>query len=140
METKSFATFKDGHTEEILYFEKVTDKQVMFATKSGVYVTKEGTVPASVFGLRPIMSFFKLRPSMDATFNRQLPCLISKEVHDIQSITLDERIPYGFEIYSDGVYITGKVLAAPDASDEEIRKLIMDDLDIRIDRKEEEDE
>lgn len=136
METKSFATFKDGHTEEILYFEKVTDKQVMFTTKSGVYVSKEGTAPTCVWGLTATMTFFKLRPSMDATFNRQLPCLVAKEVHDIESITLDERVQYEYAIDGDGVYITGEVTAAPDASDEEIKKLILEKLDIQIERKE----
>ena len=42
----------------------------------------------------------------------------------------DERIPFKYSIKGNGTVLTGKILAKPDVKDDEIRKMIMDDLEI----------
>lgn len=139
METKSFATFKDGHTEDILYFERKNECAVLFTTKSGMYLYKKGVIPECVAGMRVSTDFFRLNMRFSKFLDRRggdITQLTCEENYDIQSITLDERVPYEFSIYADGVYITGEVMAAQDASEEEVRKLVLDDLDISIEKKE----
>lgn len=127
----SYATFKDGHTEEIFYYRRGGDA-VMFGTKSGIYVYHPYVSPAGVFGLRKEAEFYRIGYEI---LGRK-PAMFGES--NIKSITIDERVPYEYEIESDGVYICGGVLDKPDADEDEIRKLIMDDLDIRYEKKEEE--
>lgn len=122
-ERKSFVTFKDGHTEEIFYFEKYNDDIVIFATESGVYMYHKGIVPIGVAGLVPEITFSRLTTS---------PSKLYTWINwgtGIESITLDERVevPYSLDIKGRGS-IMGKVLVAPNAEFNEIRNAILDDL------------
>lgn len=122
-ERKSFATFKDGHTEEIFYFEKYSSDKILFATESGVYMYHKGIVPIGVAGLVPEITFSRLTIS---------PSKLYTWINwgtGIESITLDERVEvsYSLDIKGRGS-IMGKVLVAPNAEFNEIRNAILDDL------------
>ena len=123
-ERKSFATFKDGHTEEILYFERCSNT-VLFATKSGVYVYRDVLrYTQGVSGIFFATNFLKVTAKSDLHIT--IECV---EEFNIEFITLDERveIPYSLDIKGKGS-IMGKVLVAPDAEFNEIRNTILDDL------------
>lgn len=120
---KSFVTFKDGHTEEILYFEKYGLDTILFATRSGVYVHRIIRDVPGVFGIRASTTFFKVGMS------GIISALDVEEYFAIESITLDERVEvsYSLDIKGKGS-IMGKVLVAPNAEFNEIRNAILDDL------------
>lgn len=118
---KSFATFKDGHTEEIFYFERYGIDSVLFATASGVYIHKKVLPTPGVLGLLPSSEFFRVHVPRG---KREI-----EEVYTIESITLDERVKVRFEI--DGK--EGEVLVAPHASETEIKLAILDSIDCYID-------
>lgn len=122
--TKSFVTFKDGHTEDIIYYQKRGCNKVLFATESGVYKYIDNAIPFGIVGLSRQYEFWKLHlGANDTDFCHEAAC-------DIQSITLDERVPYEYRIHGDLGYVTGSIIAPPNANEEEIKKLIMEDLEI----------
>lgn len=122
-ERKSFVTFKDGHTEEIFYFEKYSLDTILFATRSGVYVHRIIRDIPGIFGIRASTTFFKVGMS------GIISALDVEEYFAIESITLDERVEvsYSLDIKGKGS-IMGKVLVAPNAEFNEIRNAILDDL------------
>lgn len=122
-ERKSFVTFKDGHTEEIFYFEKYSLDTILFATRSGVYIHRIIRDIPGVFGIRASTTFFKV-----GMFGI-ISALDVEEYFAIESITLDERVEvsYSLDIKGKGS-IMGKVLVAPNAELNEIRNAILDDL------------
>lgn len=122
-ERKSFVTFKDGHTEEIFYFEKYGLDTILFTTRSGVYVHRIIRDIPGVFGIRASTTFFKVGMS------GIISALDVEEYFAIESITLDERVEvsYSLDIKGKGS-IMGKVLVAPNAEFNEIRNAILDDL------------
>lgn len=126
---RSYATFKDGHEEDIFYFKKYGENGIFFATESGVYRYNEAVVPIGVCGLSKSCKFFKLAPSLRGDV------LCFNVASDIDTITIDDRIPYKFKIGANGTYIFGEVLASPDACDEDIKDLIVDELSIEIRKK-----
>ena len=113
---RSFATFKDGHTEEIFYFERYFADSVLFATASGIYVHRKAFPTPGVLGLLPSSEFFRFHAPLG---KREL-----EGVYTIESITLDERVKVRFMI--DGK--EGKVLVAADATDEQIKAAILDEV------------
>ena len=124
MKPKSFVTFKDGHTEDIVYYQKRGYHQVLFATESGVYKYIENTTPFGACGYIRQNDFYKLHLGANGTdVCHEAEC-------GIQSITLDERVPYEYRIHGDIGDVTGTILADPDASEYKIKKLIMEDLEI----------
>lgn len=122
-ERKSFATFKDGHTEKIFYFEKCHNK-VLFATESGVYIHRISPNPSGVYGIFSLTDFFKVNVTSDFHI-----ALNFTEEFNIESITLDERLKVHFTI--DGE--KGEVLVNPHASENEIKLAILDSIDCYID-------
>lgn len=116
----SFATFKDGHTEEIFYFKKHADDTVLFATRSGTYIHSVFHDTPCVLGVRPSTLFFKV----DLARTNSIPDTDIEEDYTIESITLDERVRVRFTI--DGK--EGAVLVAPDATDEQIKAAIVDEI------------
>lgn len=130
MKPKSFVTFKDGHTEDIVYYQKRGYNKVLFATASGIYKHIENAIPFGISGLTRQCEFLKLHLGANDTD------ICHEAVCNIQSITLDERVPYEYRIHGDLGYVTGTILADPDASEDKIKKLIVEDLEIEY-RKEE---
>lgn len=121
---KSFVTFKDGHTEEILYFERCSNT-VLFTVRSGVYVYRDVLrYTPGVSGVFLSTNFLKVTAKSELSI--ALEC---EEEFNIESITLDERVEvsYSLDIKGKGS-IMGKVLVAPNAEFNEIRNAILDDL------------
>lgn len=113
---RSFATFKDGHTEEIFYFERYFADSVLFATASGVYVHRKAFPTPGVLGLLPSSEFFRVHVPLG---KREL-----EGVYTIESITLDERVKVHFILGDE----EGDVLVAADATDEQIKVAILDTI------------
>lgn len=113
------AVFADEHEEDLLYLE--TDKvgHTIFATKSGIYRfhNETDTIDGSVF--RRLVSYFeKLGPTE------------SNRIDEIKYVVVDERVPYEYKIDGLDGCVCGEILVPPNATDQYIRKLIMDDLKI----------
>lgn len=117
---REYVTFKDGHEEDIVYLEDGNDLGVLFATKSGVYCfTPEKSNLRGTYVITTPNQFQRVH--LDANIRAE----------DIESVTIDRRISYEYEVDGGGVYIRGKILVPPDYNDEKIRKLIMEDLHIK---------
>lgn len=117
-------TFKDGHTEEILYFERCSNT-VLFTVRSGVYVYRDVLrYTPGVSGVFLSTNFLKVTAKSELSI--ALEC---EEEFNIEYITLDERVEvsYSLDIKGKGS-IMGKVLVAPNAEFNEIRNAILDDL------------
>lgn len=117
-ERKSFATFKDGYTEEIFYFEKYSSDKILFATRSGVYIYQKFDPAPGMFGLVPSTEFFRISTSWTG------PVLTCVEEYAIKSFTLDERVKVRFMIDGEA----GEILVAADATDEQIKVAILDEV------------
>lgn len=117
---RSYAVFKDGHEEDLLYLEKGESGVYIFATKSGIYRywPDEDMIDGTCF------------KHFCSHFDRVGP-KSSDPTDEIKYVAVDERVPYEYKIDGGGVYIRGKILVPPKYSDEKIRKLIMEDLDIQ---------
>lgn len=117
---RNYAVYEDGHEEDLLYFEANKSGGSIFATESGIYRIwpDENRVTGVKFGKYP------------SHFDRLGP-VSSDRTDEIKYVTIDERIPYEYRICGDGACVCGSVLVPPDATDQDIRKLIMEDLDIQ---------
>lgn len=118
MKKNSFITFKDNHIEEIVYSKELRNGEFIFSTESGIY-------------------YYIPLPYGDSIFRK----LVFDDYHGntvfcdtvaIKSIVLDKRKTYKFTITKDNIKIDGKILANPNDEKDTIKKLIMDELDIKI--------
>lgn len=135
---RSFVTFQDGHEEEIIYYETYGATGVLFVTKSGVYLERSYRIFKEAY-YTPVnrTEFLRLSPIPNGIVETHCkPEFNYFTMPDIKSVTIDERIPYKFYVKGNGAYIFGDVLVPPDASEETIRKLIADQLNIEFERKE----
>lgn len=114
---RSFAKFSDGHEEEIIFHKKYTNG-VMFATVSGVYVARNRIDISKVVMSGPTVA------------------LTMAEEPGIEFVFIDERVTYEYIIHGDGAYIKGEILAKPDATRDDIRKAIAEDLTFSFEKKE----
>lgn len=131
---RSILTFKDGHTEEIFYYQEFDQlRGVLFATESGIYKYHESIIPNGVIGLRRSCDFFKV----SAINNDGILCF--DEAPDIESSRIDKRIPYEYRLSNDDGECCGTIYALPDATESDIREAILKDLLIEY-RKEGEEE
>lgn len=55
---------------------------------------------------------------------------IWKRIDEIKYVVVDERVPYEYKIDGLDGCVCGEILVPPNATDQYIRKLIMDDLKI----------
>lgn len=114
---RSFAKFRDGHEEEIIFHKKYTNG-VMFVTASGVYIARNYADVTRVVMNGPTVTLAMIEePGIDHFF-------------------IDERVTYEYVIHGDGAYIKGEVLAKPDATRDDIRKAIAEDLTFSFEEKE----
>ena len=125
-EKKSFVTFTDGHTEEIVYFNR-KNSNILFVTKTGIYVFTTDETKIGYFGcLSEAYKVFRLNVGITEHGNVDL---VFDRTHIVESVTIDERVLYGYQIeHKPGEYITGCILVSPDAAEKEIRIAIMEDL------------
>lgn len=114
---RNYAVFKDGHEEDLLYLERDSSGNAIFATKSGIYTFENHIDGASFISYYPC--FYRLGPT---SFN---------PANEIDSVMFDDRSLYEYKIEGNGVYICGKILAPVNSDDKTIRKLIMEDLNIK---------
>lgn len=128
MERNSYATFKDGHTEKVSYFEKVLDGYV-FATESGFYFAKREPIPVGVSGLIPKEQFYRLCPKRGAFDSVELVEFLSYIVNNIESVVLDAREEYTYSyVDEDGERIEDSILVKPNATNAEIQEAILTDI------------
>lgn len=120
---RSYAVFEDGHEEDLLYYETSKSGNHIFATKSGVYRywPEEHDLGDMCFTIR------------SPYFDRLGPTLTDR-TSEIKYVVIDERIPYKYEVCGSGAFICGSVLVPPKATDQEIHKLIVEDLEIRYEK------
>lgn len=121
----SFVTFKDGHKEEIFYFKKYNNGGLLFATTSGMYGFRRHHSISSVCGFGPQNQFIKL--GMEGP----TPIVTAEEIFDIDSVTIDTRIKVAYALTDreDGDLLNeGYVLVSPNATDDQIKLAIIDDL------------
>lgn len=121
MERNSYVVFKDGHTEDIFYWQKSGDDAVLFATASGVYIHKKsGFAPGVEFGLYRSTNFFRVHLGGSPTF-----AIEAEDEYGISHFYIDDRIKVHYLANGSG----GVVLVDKDATDEQIKLAILDDLD-----------
>lgn len=118
---KNFAKFTDGREEEIIFHKKYTNG-VMFTTVSGVYIAR------NCLGI--LTEFLKV------VMTGPTVALTVIEEPGIDRIFIDDRFVYEYVIHGDGAYIKGEVLASPDATRDDIRKAIAEDLTFSFEKKE----
>ena len=117
---RSYAVFKDEHEEDLLYLEKGESGVYIFATKSGIYrYWPEKDCLSETCFKHYCSNFDRIGPKS------------FYPTDEIKYVAVDERVLYEYQIESDGVYIRGKILVPPDYNDEKIRKLIMEDLNVK---------
>lgn len=130
VERKSAVTFKDGHTEKIVYYKEMRDGTI-FATKSGFYMFRMELIPDSISGLFPTSQFYKIDFESDMTF-RGNTCddikMHFEPISNIQEIAIDHRVEYEYLISMRSEEIKGSVLVLPNDTDETIRATILEDI------------
>lgn len=123
---RSYVIFKDGHEEDLLCYDKTADGKAIFVTKSGkVY---RYYPPAN----RQYAECIKWR---DAYFERLDPDF-DKETQEIERVVLDERVWYDFTLWWKDQLFCDSILASPNASEDELRRLILKDVVIKCKKKE----
>lgn len=133
MTARNFATFTDGHEEEIFYYKKYGECSLLFATKSGIYRYNCSTIPFGVMGLRRSSDFLKLEV-VDERMNRRIDLEFEPAI-EVKSVTIDERVPYVYVLDSRDYNVHGEVLASENADEEEIRQAIMKSLTVHYEKK-----
>lgn len=121
MDRKGHVVFKDGHTEDIFFWQKRDNDAILFTTASGVYIHKKsGFAPGVEFGLYRSTNFFRVHLGGSPTF-----AIEAEDEYGISHFYIDERVPVHFRINgSDGVVFVDR-----DATDEQIKLAILDALD-----------
>lgn len=115
---RSFALFKDGHEEDIIFHQAQNDK-VLFATRSGMYFAEEDTNASRPAGL----TFYRFHIPKD-------PNIISEieKVDTIDHIILNNKVrrEYCIDVKVGG-HIHGSLVVSRDISDEAFREMCIQD-------------
>lgn len=122
---RSFVIFKDGHEEDIFYYQQYSRANYVFATKSGVYVLNTYVFLGG--GGSEFLRMSHISPNFS---NDRHPEFKFSSAPEIKSVIVDGRIPYVYRIKGDFGEICGSIYAAPDATESEVHKLILEDLHI----------
>lgn len=116
METpRSYIRFEDGTEEDIVYFEKDLNGDIIFSTKNGIY--KANKVPGVIVGMLSAPETFEI-------FKTTAGGDFRKVYYD--RIRFDDRVKYEYDY--DPRESEFEILAPKSASEEDILKLIMKDL------------
>ena len=91
----------------------------MFATASGVYIYKKSDFAPGVFGLHRSTDFFRVHLGGSPTF-----AIEAEDEYGISHFYIDDRIRVHY--LANGS--TGVILVDKDATDEQIKLAILDDL------------
>ena len=119
MDDKGYVVFKDGQTEDIFYWQKTGDDAVLFATASGVYIYKKSDFAPGGFGLHQSTNFFRVHLGGSPTF-----AIEAADEHGISHFYIDERIKVDYMVNGSA----GVILVDKDATDEQIKLAILDNL------------
>lgn len=117
---RSILTFEDGHDEDLLYFERIKSGESIFATESGIYRFCPDRDIISETCIKRIPSHFE-RVRYDSF----------EYTNNIKRVVIDERISYTYIFDKTGRRICGSVLAPINATDKDVCKLIVEDLEIK---------
>lgn len=120
MERNSYVVFKDGHKENIFFWQKAGNDAVLFATTSGVYIHNNSDFAPGVFGLHRSTDFFQVHLGESPRF-----AIEATDEFEISHIHIDDRVKVHYLANGSG----GVVLVDKDATDEQIKLAILDDLD-----------
>lgn len=116
METpRSYIRFEDGTEEDIVYFEKDLNGDIIFSTKNGIY--KANKVPGVIVGMLSAPETFEI-------FKTTASGDFRKVYYD--RIQFDDRVKYEYDY--DSRESEFEVIASKTASEEDILKLIAKDL------------
>ena len=125
METpRSYIRFEDGTEEDIVYFEKDLNGDIMFSTKNGIYKAKK--VPGVIVGMLSARETFEML-SARKTFEISKMTAggdVRKVYYD--RIRFDDRVKYEYDYNPRESEF--EILAPKNASEEDILKLIAKDL------------
>lgn len=116
METpRSYIRFEDGTEEDIIYFEKDSNGDIIFSTKNGIYKAKK--FPGVIVGMLSAPETFEISKMTAGGGFR-------KVYYD--RIRFDDRVKYEYDYNPRESEF--EVLAPKNASEEDILKLIAKDL------------
>lgn len=120
MDRKGHVVFKDGHTEDIFFWQKRDNDAILFTTASGIYIHKKsGFAPGVEFGLYRSTDFFRVHLGGSPTF-----AIEAEDEYGISHFYIDDRIKIDYWIAG----CNGVILVDKDATDEQIKLAILDDL------------
>lgn len=128
MKARNYATFKDGHEEDIFYYKDLLHGCIIFSTKSGIYFYRPKQETPGVYGLES-QEYFIVQMIFDDN-SISLPKMIFASYPYIRNITIDRRVERKFTVPDHG---NGTILVDPDASQEEIACAIMNELGVILD-------
>ena len=133
---RSFATFRDGHLEDIVWFREYGDNGMVFATESGIYLDRNRSIDVTDRRfLHP--NLYSRLDFKDPPNEIGYPIIEFPFDHSLISYTIDKRVPYHYFISGkDGVCIEGTVYADPNANEIRLRALILEDINIEYEQKE----
>lgn len=120
MERNSYVVFKDGHREDIFFWQKAGNDAVLFATRSGVFIYNKSDFAPGVFGLQRPTNFFQVHLGESPRF-----AIEAEDEYGISHFYIDDRIKVHYLANGSG----GVVLVDKDATDEQIKLAILDNLD-----------
>lgn len=116
--TRSFVTFKDGHEEDIVFYQAQNNK-VLFATGSGIYFCEEEP-PLS---LNTRTTYYRFQISDNPAIRYE-----TESVDTIASITLSSKVRREYCIdLKVGPHIHGNLVVSRDISDEAFREMCIQD-------------
>ena len=116
METpRSYVRFEDGTEEDIIYFEKDLNGDVIFSTKNGIYKAKK--VPGVIVGTLSTRETFEISKMTTGGGFRKI-------YYD--RVRFDDRVKYEYDYDPRGSEF--EILASKNASEEDILGLIAKDL------------
>lgn len=128
MKRGSFATFRDGHEEEIFYYKDCAPGNILFATESGVYFYKKGPEVPGIVGTFP-KEFFTIEMAFEDGNVLGFPRIYFSDNPYLTSVTIDRRVERRFNVPG---YGTGSVLVDPNATVEEIAVAIVTEMGVVI--------
>lgn len=127
MERKNFATFRDGHAEDVVYYqEHESDRITLFATKSGIYLSNDQAPPEGVAGVYKVSNFFRVVPQ------RASPYVTIVADPGVSSLVLDKRVEYDYHVQIGDVGVCGKILVGQYATEQEIQCEILKEAGLKI--------
>lgn len=126
MKKRNYATFCDGHEEDIFYYKDLPHGCMLFATKSGVYFYNSVSKTLGVSGLK--QEYFTIQMGF-CDNPTAFPDMTFTNVYNIIHVYIDRRIERKFTVPG---YGDGTVLVEPDATAEELAWAILNEMGVEL--------